>query len=51
MEKFVIKSWIPAEVSPENETVYFTRPEAVRDLNTLEHMQPENIYKIVQVEE
>jgi hypothetical protein len=41
--------WIPVE--PEKDEIYGTRKEARRDLENLELMQPENIYKIVKVEE
>lgn len=43
-----IMCWIPVET--EEDEIYRTRKEALKDLENLELMQPENIYKIVRVE-
>jgi len=44
---FIIKAWIPAD--PENPDQYPTREDAQRDIDSLELMQPENRYEIVEV--
>ena len=44
---YIIKCWIPIE--PEDPEVYETYEEAHPDLEQLELMQPENIYKIEKV--
>jgi len=46
---YKILCWIPVE--EDEPEVYPTRKEALRDLESLRLMQPENIYKIVKVEE
>jgi hypothetical protein len=44
---YIIKCWIPIE--PEDSEVYETYEKAHSDLDQLELMQPENIYKIEEV--
>ena len=47
MVKYRIKCWIAVE--PEEEKLYKTFEEARRDLEHLQFLQPENIYKIEEV--
>jgi len=42
---YKILVWIPVE--PEDPEIYRTRKEAKKDMESLELMQPENIYKII----
>jgi hypothetical protein len=44
-----IKTWIPVE--PEDPEIYRTREEAEEDLKNLKFRQPENICKIIMVED
>lgn len=44
---YIIKVWIPVE--PENPETYPTKEAAEKDIESLELMQPENIYKVVEV--
>ena len=44
-----IKIWIPVE--PEDPEIYRTREEAEEDLKNLKFRQPENICKIIMVED
>jgi hypothetical protein len=46
---WIINAYIPVE--PEDQEVYATREEAEKDVESLSLMQPENIYKIEEVEE
>ncbi len=46
---WIIKAYIPVE--PEDPETYPTREDAERDLESLNLMQPENIYEIEEVEE
>lgn len=45
---WTIKAFIPAE--PDDPEVYATREAAEKDLESLKLMQPENIYKIEEIE-
>lgn len=46
-----IKCWIPIQSEDiENEEFYSSEEEARKDLESMELMQPENIYKIEEVE-
>ncbi len=44
---WIIKCWIPAE--EENPQTYTTKEQAEKDIESLELMQPENIYEAVEV--
>jgi len=44
--KYKIKVWIPIEVDEAEDTIYPSLKEAEKDKESLELMQPENIYKI-----
>ncbi len=46
---WIIKVWIPAE--PENPQTYPTKEAADEDIESLQLMQPENIYEAVEVED
>jgi hypothetical protein len=46
---WIIKAYIPVE--PEEPETYEHREDAEKDLESLSLMQPENIYKIEEVEE
>jgi len=46
---WVIKSYIPVE--PEDPEIYPSKEDAEKDLESLNLMQPENIYEIEEVEE
>ena len=46
---WVIKAYIPVE--PDDPELYAIREEAEKDVESLSLMQPENIYKIEEVEE
>jgi hypothetical protein len=46
---WIIKAYIPVE--PDDPEVYATREEAEKDVESLRLMQPENVYKIEEVEE
>jgi hypothetical protein len=46
---YKILVWIPVE--PEDPEIYERRLDALVDLQSLRLMQPENIYKIVKVDE
>ncbi len=43
---WIIKCWIPVE--PENPQTYLTKEDAEKDIESLESMQPENIYEAVE---
>ena len=45
---WIIKCWIPT--GEENPQIYPTKEQAERDIESLELMQPENIYKAAEVE-
>ena len=45
---WIIKAYIPVE--PEDPEVYATREVAEKDVESLSLMQPENIYKIEEIE-
>ena len=49
--KFKIKCWIPVDVEDEEDTIYDSEEEVRKDLDSMELMQPENIYEIVEIEE
>lgn len=44
---YKIKVWVPVE--EDEPEIYKSREEALRDLESLKLMQPENIYRIVEV--
>ncbi len=44
---YMIKCWIP--VQPEDPETYPTKEDAEKDLESLELMQPENRYEVVEV--
>ncbi len=44
---YIIKCWIP--VQPEEPETYPTKEDAEKDLESLELMQPENKYEVVEV--
>ncbi len=46
---WIIKVWIPVE--PENPLTYPTKEAAEQDMESLQLMQPENIYEAVEVED
>jgi hypothetical protein len=46
---WIVKCWIPVE--PENTQTYPTKEAAEKDIESLELMQPENIYQAVEVED
>jgi hypothetical protein len=46
---YVIKAWIPVEI--EEPVVYRTKAEAQKDYEHCTMLQPENIYKIVKIDE
>jgi len=47
---FRIKTWIPIEADPKEDTQYITKKDAEKEIAQLEEMQPENIYKVVENE-
>lgn len=48
--KYKIKSWLGCEVEESEDTIYDSLEEAKKDKESMELMQPENIYKIEEVE-
>ncbi len=46
---WIIKCWIPT--GEENPHTYPTKEQAEKDIESLELMQPENIYEAVEVED
>jgi hypothetical protein len=46
---WIIKAYIPVE--PEDPEIYATREKAEKDIESLNLMQPENIYKVEEIEE
>ncbi len=46
---WIIKAYIP--VDPDDPEVYASREEAQKEVESLSLMQPENLYKIEEVEE
>lgn len=46
---WIIKCWIPT--GEENPQTYPTKEQAEKDIESLELMQPENIYEAVEVED
>ena len=49
--KYKIKCWIPVEIEESEDTTYNSRIEAEKDKDSMELMQPENIYKIEEIED
>jgi hypothetical protein len=48
--KYKIKCWIPVEVEEDEDTIYPSLKEAEADKESMELMQPENIYEIEEIE-
>lgn len=48
--KYKIKCWIPVEIEEEEEIIYTTMEEARAEITNMELMQPENIFKIEEIE-
>ena len=49
--KYKIKAWIPVEVEESEDEIYASEEEAEKDKESMELMQPENKYEIVEVDE
>lgn len=47
--KYKIKVWVPVDIEESEDIVYGTMQEALDDKYNMELMQPENIFKIVEV--
>jgi len=45
---WIIKCWIPVE--PDDLQTYLTKELAQKDVESLELMQPENIYEVVEID-
>ena len=44
--KYRIVCYIPVEADPDSEEIYDTIEDAEKDIESLELMQPENIYRV-----
>ena len=49
--KYKIKCWIAVEIEESEDTIYSSLEEAEKDKESMELMQPENIYKIEEIED
>ena len=51
MTKYRIACWIPVNPEPEDEALFNTKQEAEEKLEQAEFLQPENIYRIEEVQD